>query len=177
MRVTNLTTKVSALFPADRWIGLGPPASSSSDSITWVKLSKQPDVLQPQAAAAADASGRTITLQVAEMTTTGSSSSGSPKGSLHRTLGVTRPVVQPGYQVTFHTSNIWAAGTDAKVYFELTGRNGSSGKGHAEILSGGACLKHALKIRHCYGWGFLMAWCILPSAWHGNKQLLCIFSP
>jgi hypothetical protein len=35
--------------------------------------------------------------------------------------------VQPGYNVTFSTSNIWGAGTGSKVFFELLGEHGSTG--------------------------------------------------
>jgi hypothetical protein len=34
----------------------------------------------------------------------------------------------PGYQVTFHTSNILGAGTDAAIFFELQGQLGTSGE-------------------------------------------------
>ena len=34
---------------------------------------------------------------------------------------------QPGYRVTFNTSNVCMAGTSAPVFFELIGENGSSG--------------------------------------------------
>jgi hypothetical protein len=136
VRVTHLTTKDTALFPADRWIGLEPLAPRATDSISWVKLPTQLNMpqAQPQAAAATamiGATGHDSKLQFAETTTTSSSSNdSSSRGSLQRTLGVaTKPLVQPGYQVTFYTSNIWAAGTDAKVYFDLTGQDGSSGKG------------------------------------------------
>jgi hypothetical protein len=33
-----------------------------------------------------------------------------------------------GYKVTFNTSNLFGAGTGAKVYFELIGQEGSSGE-------------------------------------------------
>lgn len=34
----------------------------------------------------------------------------------------------PGYQVTFHTSNVIMAGTAAQVFFELVGEFGSAGE-------------------------------------------------
>lgn len=37
-------------------------------------------------------------------------------------------VSAPGYQVTFHTSNVIMAGTGAQVFFELVGEFGSTGE-------------------------------------------------
>eukprot|EP00879_Flechtneria_rotunda_P027645 GHRR01029623.1.p1 GENE.GHRR01029623.1~~GHRR01029623.1.p1 ORF type:complete len:431 (+),score=171.03 GHRR01029623.1:92-1294(+) len=48
----------------------------------------------------------------------------SHRAWLHSSI---RSAGQPGYQVTFSTSNIVGAGTGAKVFFELIGEHGSSG--------------------------------------------------
>ena len=46
---------------------------------------------------------------------------------LLRKLGLGGPPGQPGYKVTFTTSNLVCAGTSAQVFFELIGTYGSSG--------------------------------------------------
>lgn len=63
-------------------------------------------------------------LQLTSAAAAGAAAGGSsrPKGWMHNSKHV-----QPGYSLVFHTSNIWAAGTGSKVFFELLGQHGSSG--------------------------------------------------
>jgi hypothetical protein len=45
-------------------------------------------------------------------------------------------VGEPGYRVTFNTSNVVMGGTSAPVFFEMIGENGSSGEALHNVLTG-----------------------------------------
>ena len=70
--------------------------------------------------------------------------------TLMRKMGGT--VGQPGYRVTFNTSNVALAGTSAPVFFELIGENGSSGGGSIGPHTWGAWL--------CFGCEWGAQWCL-----------------
>ena len=130
MRVVNLTSGARALFTAHTmWLDASRPGCQS-----WVKLPAGPDeVLQagikqqqmqlPPGGQLVPPGQQTCPVFGAELQLVPAPGAGRFKGWLHSSK-----TAQPGYSIAFHTSNIWGAGTGSKVFFELIGEHGSSGK-------------------------------------------------
>ncbi|KAL4458577.1 hypothetical protein ABPG75_013442 [Micractinium tetrahymenae] len=143
-KVTNLTTSAVAMFKCNRWVDR---RSGADPGIVGVVTALPPD----QAAAAA---GRQRSSK--DRALLGKWKVGGPAGpaAVAAAAAAKAPLVQdsrfdaelpaveaaapgggqaagpPGYRIAFHTSRICGSGTRAKIYFELTGSNGSSGVLH-----------------------------------------------
>jgi hypothetical protein len=126
VRVINLTSGAKALFPGNSlWLD-----ATRKDCQNWAKLAAGPD--DPNLSFKQQQQQQQPSLLPGQLGPRsgpvfgGESAAGGSgsrfKGWLHRGKGV-----QPGYNVTFVTSNIWGAGTGSKVFFELVGEHGSSG--------------------------------------------------
>ncbi|KAF5839075.1 Lipase/lipooxygenase [Dunaliella salina] len=159
VRVCNLRTNASALFPCEQWLG-----AREADGQT-------ERVLEPTDARAGDSHvgivgrGRGVEGgggQKMQDPFGGKGRSGGeggdgqmmqdqfvPAWDLHQVTpgpplypDATGPLLQPGstgppgYRVTFNTSNICCSGTSAPVFFELVGQNGSSGTVLVRSLQG-----------------------------------------
>lgn len=163
VRVVNLASGDRALFTANCWLD-----SSLASSNNWVQL---PAGFDRQAAAAAAVSAPSPAAASPVQQTSGqlgrsgmfgavstrdqvSSSTGALK--LTKAWLHTSRTGQPGYKVTFTTSNILGAGTAARVFFELIGEHGSSGES--------PCMAHGRLPTQC---------CAAHSAGPQNAQGLC----
>ena len=104
VRVTNMTTGVWSVFPCNQWL-----AHTEGDKKT-VRLLDAVDDAGPQQGGTA-----TAIIGVGPMVPFTS--------TLLRKMGGT--VGQPGYRITFNTSNIVMGGTSAPVFFEMIGEHSS----------------------------------------------------
>lgn len=123
VRVINLTTGARALFTANQWLDSTRPGCQN-----WVKLLAGPDEATPRLQAQQQqlSPGQLVprgppVFGVTELQQASAAGGSRFKGWLHSKQ-------QPGYNVTFVTSNIWGAGTGSKVFFELVGEHGTSGE-------------------------------------------------
>lgn len=123
VRVINLTTGARALFAANQWLDSTRPGCQN-----WVKLLAGPDEATPRLQAQQQqlSPGQLVprgppVFGVTELQQASAAGGSRFKGWLHSKQ-------QPGYNVTFVTSNIWGAGTGSKVFFELVGEHGTSGE-------------------------------------------------
>eukprot|EP00878_Enallax_costatus_P040672 GHUV01047012.1.p1 GENE.GHUV01047012.1~~GHUV01047012.1.p1 ORF type:complete len:352 (+),score=79.91 GHUV01047012.1:271-1326(+) len=118
VQVVNLTTGVRALFTANTWLDPTIPGSNS-----WIQLAAGLDP-QPAPVTVPQSPRQQQPQQPGQL---GGSSGTVGAGRLTRNWAFPSKLGQPGYKVTFHTSNIMSAGTASKVFFELIGEHGSSG--------------------------------------------------
>jgi hypothetical protein len=152
VRVTNVTTGDSALFPANNtWLDPRLPGGQS-----WVQLQAAADgLLEPEPntppTAAAEAPWQQSSSVPDSPTMPAHRGAGSPTGSPNaaaaavavaaKSLLLSARLGPPGYKVTFWTSPTWGAGTASRVFFELIGDEGSSGivyvDGSGPISGGG----------------------------------------
>lgn len=133
VRVTNLTSGAKALFTGNLWLDANRQGSQGQN---WVKLPAGPDE-EPQSLRQQQQQQQAQVLLPGQLGPRSCPMFGTgqevqqqqgPGGSrLKGLLHGGRPHVQPGYNVTFVTSNIMWAGTSSKVFFELIGEHGSSG--------------------------------------------------
>jgi hypothetical protein len=129
VRVTNLTTWETALFPADS-LWLGQPGGSAWRELAaaWPggvaippKAAKQMSTLFEQAC---DGSGGGA-LPVYRPASDGAAAACVATAARRALLSAY--AAPGGYRVTFWTSSILGAGTAARVFFEIIGAGGSSG--------------------------------------------------
>ncbi len=125
--MTNLATGTGALFKCDQWLAKG-----EGDKKIVRLLDAEADTLAPPTDA-----GQLLAQPSPD------APPGDPQEQLPPATGVAAVTIagdplrgklglgawgQPGYKITFQTSNVCLAGTNAQVFFELIGENGSSGK-------------------------------------------------
>lgn len=101
MRVVNLTTGYRALFKASTWLDPSIPGCEA-----WVQLTAEPDDLEPSAAHSPWRSQQPGELNSIPGRLQGE---GSAVKTTKNLLLINR-LGQPGYTVTFHTSNILGVG-------------------------------------------------------------------
>lgn len=130
VRVTNLTSGAKALFTGNLWLA----NRQGSQGQNWVKLPAGPDE-EPQSLRQQQQQAQVLlpgqlgprSCPVFGTDQKVQQQQGPGGSKLEGLLHGGRPHVQPGYNVTFVTSNIMWAGTSSKVFFELVGEHGSSG--------------------------------------------------
>jgi hypothetical protein len=107
VRVVNLATGQRALFPANSWLDATLPGSS-----TWTQLPATPDDSATAGLAEQQQHQQPGQLGVKSDAAAGAGALKLTKAWLH-----TSKLGQPGYTVTFTTSNILGAGTAARVSY------------------------------------------------------------
>jgi hypothetical protein len=133
VKVVNLMTGDQAVFTCNAWMD-----PDRSECHSWVKLPADPDSQRgvEQNGSISSTGGQQLQLprddgsscsvvssQLVEVHGTAAAPAGF---KFKRWMHVSRPG-QPGYKITVVTSNIWGAGTAARVFLELVGELGSSG--------------------------------------------------
>lgn len=134
--VTNTATGATAFFPCNQWLAKN-EGDRKIERILDAETQSAPmpaptgtavvSVLPQQPAVAVPAAPPGIPTEAY-----------LDPGHLLRKLGA-GGVGQPGYKLIFHTSNVVMAGTNAPVFFELVGENGSSGEWVGELVSVCVC--------------------------------------
>ena len=128
IRVTNMTSGEVGIFTCDQWL-----SNSEADK----KTSRLLDNSNMQAAPPGGPQMNTGDVG-------GRRDQSSPPPAYPGQVPFTQSLIrkmggsvgQPGYEITFHTSNLIMAGTSAPVFFELIGDVGSSGTVTAKQTQG-----------------------------------------